>query len=149
MVFSTQLIKKTMASYKPIASVVAENTGEIYTTKLEAGDHLLISDEPVEVGGKDEGPAPGALLCMSLASCKVITLRMYANRKGWKVDSIKMKIDLVKGTELPSGNNTFYCELTLTGDLTEEQKLRLMDISKACPIQKLLMKPTEVVSVLV
>jgi putative redox protein len=131
-----------------IAAVIAENTGEIYKTELKVNNHILISDEPEEVGGQDYGPHPGALLCMSLASCKVITLRMYAQRKGWKVGLIRVKVELVKGAEVPSGINTFYCELELKGDLSDEQRTRLLDISKACPVQKQLTKPSEVISTL-
>lgn len=137
-----------METGKVIASAEAENTGGIYKTELRVDDHVLISDEPVGVGGKDEGPAPGSLLCMSLASCKVITLRMYAQRKNWQVSSIRIKVDLIKSTDSPTGNNTFYCYVYLTGDLTAEQKTRLMEIAKACPIHKLLMKPSDVISVL-
>ena len=138
-----------MEPAKIIASAEAENTGGIYKTELRVDQHLLITDEPVSVGGKDEGPAPGSFLCMSLASCKVITLRMYAQRKGWNVTSIKIKVDLVKAADTTSGNSTFYCEISLSGDLTHEQKTRLMEIAKACPIQKLLMKPSEIISTLV
>ena len=135
-----------MIQSKIIASAWAENTGGIYRTELLINQHILVSDEPKSIGGKDEGPAPGDFLCMSLASCKVITLRMYVQRKGWKVDTISVKVDLVKATEMETGNNTFFCELKVTGDLDEEQRIRLLDISKACPIHKLLNKPSDVVS---
>ncbi len=135
-----------MIQGKIIASAEAVNTGGVYHTRMIAGEHIVVADEPEAVGGKDEGAAPGDFLCMSLASCKVITVRMYAQRKNWKVDSIKVKVSLVKGTETESGNNTFYSTLELTGDLTPEQKTRMMEISKACPIQKLLLKPSDIVS---
>ncbi|MDB5249007.1 MAG: hypothetical protein JWQ40_3401 [Segetibacter sp.] len=135
-----------MLQKKIIASAEAENTGSIYNTRMVKNQHVLIADEPVEVGGKDEGAAPGDYLCMSLASCKVITLRMYAQRKGWKIDSIKVKVSLVKGADMESGNNTFNCTLELKGDLTDEQKSRMLDISEACPIQKLLGKPSDIFS---
>lgn len=138
-----------MSQTKIIASALAENTGEVYRTELKINHHLLIADEPAEVGGKDEGPAPGDYLCMSLASCKVITLRMYAERKNWKIDVIKIRVNLVKGSDMESGNNTFFCEVELNGDITDEQKSRMMEIAKACPIDKLLRKPSDIVSVLV
>ena len=138
-----------MSPAKIIASATAENNGEIYKTELKINQHLLIADEPKEAGGKDEGPAPGDFLCMSLASCKVITLKMYAARKNWKVDAIKIKVNLVKGTDMESGNNTFFCEVDIKGELTDEQKSRMMEIAKACPLDKLLRKPNDIVSVLV
>ncbi len=134
---------------KIIASALAENSGEIYTTELKINHHVLIADELPEIGGKDKGPSPGDYLCMSLASCKVITLRMYAQRKNWQADVIKVKANLVKGSEMKSGNNTFFCEVEIKGNLTDEQKNRMMEIAKACPIDKLLRKPSDIVSVLI
>ena len=138
-----------MAQPKIIASAQAENTGDIYKTELKINQHLLIADELPEVGGKDEGPAPGDYLCMSLASCKAITLRMYAQRKNWKIDVIKVKVDLVKGSEMESGNNTFFSEVDIKGDLNDEQKARMLQIAKACPIDRILTKSSDSISVLV
>jgi len=137
-----------MSPKKIIASAIAENRGEIYKTELKISQHLLIADEPAAAGGKDEGPAPGDYLCMSLASCKAITLRMYAQRKNWKVDLIKISVHLVKGSETETGNNTFFCEIEIKGDITDEQKNRMMEIAKACPLDKLLRRPNDIVSVL-
>jgi len=138
-----------VAQTKIIASGQAENTGDIYKTELKSNHHLFIADELPEVGGKDEGPAPGDYLCMSLASCKAITLRMYAQRKNWKIDVIKVKVNLVKGSDVESGNNTFFSEVEIKGDITDEQRTRMLQIAKVCPIDKLLTKPSDSISVLV
>lgn len=135
-----------MAVQKFIASAEAHNVGGIYQTNMTSRSHTLVADEPEVIGGTDEGPAPGDFLCMSLASCKVITLRMYAQRKGWKVDSIKVIVNLVKGTASPSGKNTFYSTLQLEGDLSQEQKNRLFEISNKCPIHKMLSHPSDIQS---
>jgi putative redox protein len=135
-----------MAQETVIASAVAENIGNAYTTSLQSAQHLLIADEPLAKGGGDAGPTPGDLLCMSLASCKAITLRMYAQRKGWETESIKVKVSLAKDADLESGKNTFFCELTLTGNLTEEQQQRMLHIATICPIDRLLTKESEVVT---
>lgn len=84
---------------------------------------------------------------MSLASCTAITLRMYADRKGWPVPEISVTVNLVKGTDMPSGNNTFYSEVSWKGELTPEQEKRLMEIAKACPIHRLLTKPSDVITI--
>jgi len=131
-----------------IAAAEAENTGEEYKTKMTTNGHATIADEPEGLGGKNEGPSPVDYLCMSLASCKVITLRMYAKRKNWPLETIRIKVDFVKGSSVESGMNTFYCEVQLTGDLTIEQRTRLMQIAEACPVQKLLSRPTDIGSVL-
>jgi putative redox protein len=132
-----------------IASAEAENNGEVYATQSRVRQHALLVDESTEFGGQDQGPMPSDLLCLSLASCKVITLRMYAQRKGWPVGQIKVAVHLVKGSQQQGGQHTFVCELSVAGELDEAQRKRLLDISKACPIQRLLGKPSEVVTTLV
>jgi putative redox protein len=133
---------------KVIASAEAINKGEQYTTELKVNQHQLIADELTEVNGKDLGPAPGDYVCMGLASCTAITLRMYAERKQWVVNSISVKVTLVKAADMPSAKNTFYCEVKLEGDLNAEQQMRMMEIAKACPIHKLLLKPSDVITLM-
>lgn len=132
---------------KKIAEATASNTGGIYSTGLLAGTFKMVADEPQGSGGKGIGPNPGEYLCMALASCKVITLRMYAGRKNWKVDSIVVKVRHVKGEEDPA-ENVFLCELQLTGNLTPEQRQRMLDISKKCPVDRLLGKASSIVTAL-
>lgn len=129
-----------------IATAEVINNGETYTSNIQVNQHSLLVDEPIEKGGEDLGPAPGDYLCAALASCKVITLRMYAERKKWKVDKIKVKVNLVLGKESSSGNNTFFCELFFSGDLDDEQQKRLLVIANSCPLHKLLSKPSDIVT---
>jgi len=63
-----------------------------YKTVMTAGNHELISDEPENVGGKDEGPDPYDYLLMALGSCSVITMKMYAERKKWPVEDIYVEV---------------------------------------------------------
>ena len=132
-----------MAKFSGISE--AYNTGELYSTYMKSNNHSLVADEPEELGGKNLGPSPGDYLCMSLASCKAITLRMYVQRKQWKVDAIHVKASLVKGNQLASGVNTFYCEIAVTGDISSDQQKRLEEIAKVCPVSRLLGKQNEVV----
>lgn len=133
---------------KIIATAEAENTGELYSTNIKVHQHELLADELAEAGGTDTGPAPADYLCTALASCKTITVRMYARRKQWKVDTIKVKVNLVKGDQMESGNNTFFCEVTVTGELDAEQRARLLEIAKACPVHRLLSKPSDIVTIM-
>ena len=71
---------------------VATITDEVYRTELKARKHVMIADEPEDVGGKDLGPRPGDFYRMSLASCTAITLRMYANRKNFDVKKIQVTV---------------------------------------------------------
>lgn len=132
---------------KIIATAKAINKGETYTTSLESGNHSLLSDEPPQSNGHDLGPAPGDLLCMSLASCTAITLRMYVQRKGWAIEEFSVTVNLVKGAEMASGANTFYCAVSWKGELTAEQEKRVLEIAKACPIHRLLTKASDVITI--
>ena len=106
---------------KVIATAEVTNNGNQYTSDVSINQHDLLVDEPMEKGGEDLGPAPGDYLCAALASCKAITLRMYAQRKGWKIEEIKVKVDLVKNTQSQPASDSFVCELSFVGTLDEEQ----------------------------
>ena len=134
---------------KVIATAEVTNNGNQYTSDVSINQHDLLADEPMEKGGEDMGPAPGDYLCAALASCKAITLRMYAQRKGWKVDEIKVKVDLVKNSQSEPVSNTFICELSFVGSLDEEQMKRLEVIASSCPLHKLLSRPNEIITTLV
>jgi putative redox protein len=127
----------------------ATNTGDLYTTLMQSNGFECVADEPAALGGKNLGPTPGDYLCMALASCKAITLRMYIQRKQWQVDAINVKVNMVKGDQNPTGVNTFHSEIAITGNLDEAQQQRIIHIAKACPISKLLQKQNEVVTTVV
>ncbi|WP_152267531.1 OsmC family protein [Agriterribacter humi] len=137
-----------MTNGKIIASAEAENNGEQYTTPVRSGEHAWVADEAEAVGGKNAGPAPGDYLCMALASCKAITLRMYVQRKQWNIDVINVKVSLVRSNEIPAGTNTFYCKVSVSGSMDEEQQKRILHIAKACPVSRLPSKANEVVTVI-
>ena len=113
-----------------------------YATRLETPGHAWIVDEPADVGGGDTGPRPGELLAASLASCTAITLRMYVDRKGWRVDEIAVEATVERDAE--ANRTTFRCRVAATGDLTDEQRARLLQIAKACPVHKMLTNPVEI-----
>lgn len=127
-----------MDNSKILSEVLATNTGAIYATKLAAGNHNLIADEPESIGGNNLGASPGDYLCMSLASCKTITLRMYIERKQWKIKDINVKVRLYKEDQDGVVSYLFLAEVLVDETVTEEQKQRLGTIAKACPISKLL-----------
>lgn len=131
---------------KVLATAEVINNGNQYTSEVSINQHDLLADEPIEKGGEDLGPAPGDYLCAALASCKAITLRMYAQRKKWEVEKIKVKVNLLKGDQNSIVQNTFVCELSFTGNLDEEQLRRLEVIANSCPLHKLLSKPNQIVT---
>lgn len=124
----------------------AENNGAQWATNVRSNGHEMIVDELEDVGGKNLGPSPIDYLCMSLASCKAMTLRMYVQRKKWEVDTIKVKVNFVQNETTPGGPNSFLCEITVSGKIDEAQLNRLGEISKVCPISKVLIKQNELVT---
>ena len=135
-----------MQTNQIIATAEAENSGALYETGLTSEKHHYLIDEPELHGGKNLAPSPIDYLCASLASCKVITLRMYANRKGWNVSLIKVRVKLLK--VVGGVKHTFSCELEIQGHVTEQQRVRMLDISQVCPVQKLLSRSAEITTIL-
>jgi putative redox protein len=113
---------------------------ETYRTELRARKHVLTADEPPEAGGTDMGPRPGDFLRMSLASCTAITLRMYANRKGFHVDHIRVEVS----SEELAGKTVFHSEVEIKGQLSDEQRSGMIQIAKRCPVHKALTNPIEI-----
>jgi putative redox protein len=111
-----------------------------YKTELIASGHHLIADESLDVSGENLGPAPGEYLMMSLASCTAITLRMYADRKKFPLDKIRVEI----GTEKINHTTLFKRHIYLEGNLDEAQRERLLQIANACPVHKTLTNPIEI-----
>lgn len=113
---------------------------EHYRTELVASNHRLIADESEEVNGTNLGPAPGEYLMMALASCTAITLRMYADRKKFLLDKVRVEI----GLERVDTTTIFTRHIYLEGDLDETQRERLLQIANACPVHKTLTNPIEI-----
>lgn len=111
-----------------------------YKTELITDSHTIIGDEPPDNGGQDLGPSPGDFMRMSLASCTAITLRMYANRKGFDITRIEVKVH----TESQPTSTIFHRDIIIDGNIDEAQKKRMHQIANACPIHKMLMNPIEV-----
>jgi putative redox protein len=117
---------------------------ETYKTELVATGHVLLADEPEEAGGSDEGPSPGQFLQLSLASCTAITLRMYANRKQINLRQVRVEVDATRDTN----KTIFQRHIYLEGDLSDEQRARLLEIANACPVHRTLTHPIEIETVL-
>jgi putative redox protein len=113
---------------------------ERYRTELITNGHHLVADEPEEIGGKDLGAGPGEFLMMSLASCTAITVRMYADRKQWLLEKIRVEIT----SERLDKTTIFIRHIYFEGALDDEQRNRLLQIANACPIHKALTNPIEI-----
>lgn len=120
---------------------------EKYRTVVNANGHFLIVDEPKELNGKDLGPTPGQLFATSLATCTSITVKMYADRKGWDLQEVSVEVDFERDTKQNVTNVSK--KIHFKGNLDEDQKSRLLEISKRCPIHLSMINPIEINSELI
>jgi putative redox protein len=102
---------------------------DTYATSIDFGTRALTADEPVERGGGDAGPAPYELLLASLGACTAITLRMYADRKQWPLESVEVQL------HLHGQGETLRIERVLVPvGLDVEQNVRLAEIAEKTPV---------------
>ncbi|WP_313189919.1 OsmC family protein [Sphingobacterium sp.] len=133
-----------------MANEVLVSIGETsYTTTISYENLNILADEPIEVGGQNKGLAPTQLLLSSVGACKAITMRMYANRKEWKVDKIDIKVSSEVQRSEQQQTTYIKCNIFIEGDLDEEQKKRLYAIGEKCPVHKMLMNPIVIESNLI
>ena len=109
-----------------------------YQCTIEWRNGKIIVDEPITEGGRDSGPDPYSLLLSSLASCTLITLRMYIDRKEWDIPEIAVKVNIYPETDKENNVTIIENDILFNSPVTDEQKVRLMQIAKHCPISKIL-----------
>jgi putative redox protein len=111
----------------------AHVVGEVgYANVIKAGHHELRADEPVALKGTDTGPSPYSLLLSALGACTSITLRMYAERKGWELGRIDVKLTHKKDGDA----DRIERELSFAAPLSDEQRAKLLEISEKTPVTK-------------
>jgi putative redox protein len=111
-----------------------------YSVAIMAGCHLLGADESVELGGKDSGPSPFDLACAALCACTAITLRMYAQRKGWLLRAAHVDANL----EWHDKKGVVARILRFEGELNDDQRARLADIAERTPVTLMLKQGVEI-----
>ena len=102
--------------------------------KLTAGDLHFLADAEISKGGSGTGPSPHEYLGAALAACTSMTLKMYAGRKEMKLENAIVTVDIERVNEV----ETFSREIQLQGNLSAEEKERLLEIANKCPIHKAL-----------
>ncbi len=124
---------------KDVPTVSGSTAGIPYTVKL-ADDlaHHWLADEPASLGGANRGPTPHHLLLSSLGACTAITLSMYAGHKGWALHGVDVELQFNPQGRPAQGGNEIRRRVGLRGELTPEQRERLLEIAKACPIHRVL-----------
>lgn len=130
-----------------MATISARLERTPYETHLWTDSQVIVVDEPIDVGGQDRGMRPGELLAGSVASCTIITVRMYADRKGWPLDSVVAHVDYT--SDPATKRSLFKLRLILNGELNDEQRARLLEIADRCPIHRALQNPIDFETTLV
>lgn len=118
-----------------------------YETILQYHSHQIIADEPLSLGGEDKGLSPTALLASSLSACSCITMKMYANRKGWLINDVTVEVDVT--LDIKTGDAKIVKYIKIDAPLKDEEKERLYKIAGMCPVHKLLSKSTIIESIFV
>jgi putative redox protein len=124
-------------------SVKAKISKEHFKVEISTSTgNSILSDEPSNAGGQDAGLSPKELLAAALSSCTLITLRMYADRKGWPVDEIQVETSVDRNNE--ANLTTIVRRIEVFGNLSEEQRDRMLAIANACPVHKILTNPIQI-----
>lgn len=139
-----------------MAEVLLRSVGSRYTTQVTTAHHSVIGDEP-RPEGDDLGPTPYELLLAALGACTSMTLLMYARRKGWPLVEVQIELehDRVHAEDCADCEGTegrlqvIRRRIHLEGDLSPEQRQRLAEIARNCPVHKTLAAPPEVLDELV
>jgi putative redox protein len=123
-----------------------------------ARGHALTMDEPGDLHGTDEGPTPIEAMLAALGACTAMTLRMYADRKGWDLRSVTVRLDHRQLTradclDCPPDADLPHVDrigraVVVEGDLTEEQVARMLDVANKCPVHRVLTRRPTVVTTL-
>ncbi|MCC2597945.1 OsmC family protein [Sphingobacterium sp. FBM7-1] len=130
-------------------SVITKIGKDPYRTEIHIQPHVILADEPKDMGGQDLGPAPAELLLSSIGSCKAITMRMYADRKQWDLTGAEISLSISKQTGELQDTYFIKCHIRLDGNLDETQRQRLLKIADKCPIHKILSNPIVIESNLI
>ncbi len=117
-----------------------------FRTQITAGNHTIIADEPEKAGGKDTGMSPYDLLLAALGACTAMTLKLYVERKKLPITDVEVMLTFDRihiedcescvKDERPGAQEVQHISrlIYVTGEVTEEQKERLLYIAGRCPV---------------
>ena len=137
------------------AWVTSRTSADSYRTEIMAGGHDVVADEPAAAGGANGGPSPYELLLSAIGSCTAMTMRMYAARKQWPLDEVTVRLrngrrhaeDCANCEKSSVGIQRIERQIEMKGDLTDEQRERLLYIADRCPVKQTLERGIKVVTV--
>jgi putative redox protein len=126
--------------------VTVRGSARGFAQEITVGRHRLASDEPASAGGGDTGPDPYDLLLASLGACTSMTIGLYARRKQWPLESVTVTlrhsrvhaVDCERCETKEGTIDRIERDIELTGDLSDEQRARLLDMAFRCPVHRTL-----------
>ncbi|MGE5147780.1 MAG: OsmC family protein [Candidatus Eiseniibacteriota bacterium] len=142
------------AAIEPGTVLVETADDSTFRQRMSNGRHEIVADEPREAGGADAGPSPYDLLLMSLGACTSMTMRLYAKRKGWPLEAVRVRLK----HDRIHAEDCLDCEtkgglidridraIEMKGPLSDEQRGRLLEIADKCPVHKTLHSEIKIVT---
>lgn len=130
---SAESVEESVAEV-PVIAAHLDSGLALYEQRVKVGHHTVTCDESVSRGGGDLGPSPTGLLLAALAGCTSITLRMYADRKGWELGSVKVDLKLFRVGDQERIDRAIQIE----SPLAPEQTARLLEIAEKTPVTRVL-----------
>lgn len=110
-----------------------------YQTIISNGRHSILGDEPINSKGTDLGFSPTDLILSSIAMCKVATVRFIARKNGWEIGNVDADLDqVVKRGENGKLVTTVNVAISIEGDITEEQRTKLLNQADACYVHRMI-----------
>jgi putative redox protein len=126
-------------------AVLVEETGVgQFQSRVRAKETAFFADEPVEVGGLGSGPDPFELAGAALGACTVMTIRLYARRKGWRMARVRAEVRHSRPSA--TSRDRFDLLIQLDPNLSADQRTRLLEIGSRCPVHRLLAAGAEIVT---
>ncbi len=123
-------------------AVLVEKTSEgAFQVRVTTHEHSFLMDEPTAYGGLSSGPSPFDMFSAALGACTLMTMELYAKRKGWTLDELKVRVAHRKGS--PDARDHFERVIQF-GTVTDEQRERLLAIAERCPVHLLLERGADV-----
>ena len=126
--------------------VLVRGSAAGFAQEIRAGRHRLLADEPVAAGGTDTGPGPYELLLAALGACTSMTIGLYARRKRWSLDEVVVRLRHARVHTQDCADcetkevmlDVIESEISLSGQLSQDQRGKLKDIAERCPVHRTL-----------